>query len=112
MATWSAGPCHTRSPSSTIGVSSPPRASSSPASASGLKIRPSIACRRSPATRLRSRSGCPSVWSISTVQDRRSAACTTRPASSAKYGDCSSGTASAIAPDRPLRNCRAARFGL
>jgi hypothetical protein len=71
-----------------------------------------MACRRNPATRLRSRSACPSVWSISTVQDRSSAACTISPASSAKYGDCSSGTASAITPDRPLRSWRAATLGL
>jgi hypothetical protein len=58
-----------------------------------------------------SRSSSPPVWSMSTVQDCSAAASTMSPASSAKYGMPTSGIASPMTPDRPLRSVRAAGLG-
>jgi hypothetical protein len=77
----------------------------------GEKMMPSISCPLIPSSTNRSAAGSPSVWSISTVIPRRFADRLIAAASSAKYGEAISGTASAMKSDRPLRSDRADTFG-
>ncbi len=70
-----------------------------------------MTCERKPCETSTSFSRRPAVWSSSTVSSCRAAASMTAPATSAKYGLPSSGTASVMIPVRPLRRWRAVRLG-
>ena len=101
MAMWSIAPAWTRSPRHTIGTSLRGAGRSSSPRASGLKITPSTRWSRMPRATSSSRSRTPSVWSMSTVHPRCSAATMIPRASSAKYGDVEVGHGEGDHPGAP-----------